>query len=171
MMMNGWFLAAGALLAAAFFVHVFSGNRFYSAARPDTATAPSGAYEAWLMGRCGVQMISVDLFLCAAFLLLLGTGVLPRNFALELLLLLVFGGCASSGWCRCCVKKPEGVITSGCATGRCSSCCSVWCWAACSGSPTPPLRNRLCRTCPSRPRPAPAGCGCRGRRCGNCGRV
>ena len=71
MMMNGWFLAAGALLAAAFFVHVFSGNRFYSAARPDAATAPSGAYEAWLMGRCGVQMISVDLFLCAAFLLLL----------------------------------------------------------------------------------------------------
>lgn len=92
--MNGWFLAAGALLAAAFFVHVFSGNRFYSAARPDTATAPSGAYEAWLMGRCGVQMISVDLFLCTAFLLLLGTSVLPRNFALELLLLLVFGG-----WC------------------------------------------------------------------------
>lgn len=76
MMMNGWFLAAGALLAAAFFVHVFSGNRFYSAARPDAATAPSGAYEAWLMGRCGVQMISVDLFLCAAFLLLLGTSVL-----------------------------------------------------------------------------------------------
>ena len=74
MMMNGWFLAAGALLAAAFFVHVFSGNRFYSAARPDAATAPSGAYEAWLMGRCGVQMISVDLFLCAAFLLLLGFG-------------------------------------------------------------------------------------------------
>ena len=169
MMMNGWFLAAGALLAAAFFVHVFSGNRFYSAARPDAATAPSGAYEAWLMGRCGVQMISVDLFLCAAFLLLLGTGVLPRNFALELLLLLVFGGWCV--FCRCCVKKPEGVITSGCATGRCSSCCSVWCWAACSGSPTPPLRNRLCRTCPSRPRPAPAGCGCRGRRCGNCGRV
>ena len=85
--MNGWFLAAGALLAAAFFVHVFSGNRFYSAARPDAATAPSGAYEAWLMGSCGVQMISVDLFLCAAFLLLLGTGVLPRNFALELPLL------------------------------------------------------------------------------------
>ena len=83
MMMNGWFLAAGALLAAAFFVHVFSGNRFYSAARPDAATAPSGAYEAWLMGRCGVQMISVDLFLCTAFLLLLGTSVLPRNFALE----------------------------------------------------------------------------------------
>ena len=75
--MNGWFLAAGALLAAAFFVHVFSGNRFYSAARPDTATAPSGAYEAWLMGRCGVQMISVDLFLCAAFLLLLASGWSP----------------------------------------------------------------------------------------------
>ena len=92
-MMNGYFLAAGAVLVVAFFVHVFSGNRFYSAARPDAAARP-GAYEAWLMGRCGVQMISVDLFLAAVFLLLLGTGVLPRNPALELLLLLVFGG-----WC------------------------------------------------------------------------
>lgn len=90
--MNCWFLAAGALLVAAFFVHVFSGNRFYSVARPDAATARPGAYEAWLMGRCGVQMISVDLFLAAVFLLLLGTGVLPRNSALELLLLFVFGG-------------------------------------------------------------------------------
>ena len=70
MMMNGWFLAAGALLAAAFFVHVFSGNRFYSEARPDAATAPSRAYEAWLMGRCGFQMISVDLALAATFVLL-----------------------------------------------------------------------------------------------------
>lgn len=94
MMMNGWFLGAGALLAAAFCVHVFSGNRFYSEARPDAATAPSRAYEAWLMGRCGFQMISVDLALAATFVLLLGTGALPRNFALELLLLLVFGG-----WC------------------------------------------------------------------------
>ena len=39
-------------------------------------------------------MCMAIMFLCAAFLLLLGTGVLPRNFALELLLLLVFGG-----WC------------------------------------------------------------------------
>ena len=171
MMMNGWFLAAGALLAAAFFVHVFSGNRFYSAARPDAATAPSGAYEAWLMGRCGVQMISVDLFLCAAFLLLLGTSVLRAISRSNSCCCWCSAAGASSGWCRCCVKKPEGVITSGCATGRCSSCCSVWCWAACSGSPTPPLRNRLCRTCPSRPRPAPADRGCRGRRCGNCGRA
>ena len=119
--MNFWFLAAGALLAAAFFVHVFSGNRFYSAARPDagldsdpdTDTCPESAacsgasarparsvhpasrpeaYEAWLMGRCGVQMISVDLFLAAVFLLLLGFGVLPRNFWFEVFLLSVFGG-------------------------------------------------------------------------------
>ena len=34
------------------------------------------------------------LALAATFVLLLGTGALPRNFALELLLLLVFGG-----WC------------------------------------------------------------------------
>lgn len=90
--MNGWFFAAGVLLAAAFFVHVFSGNRFYSAARPDRPDARPGAYEAWLMGRCGVQMISVDLFLAAAFLLLLGAGLLPRNFWLEVFLLSVFGG-------------------------------------------------------------------------------
>ena len=72
--MNGWFLAAGALLAAAFFVHVFSGNRFYTAARPEDPAARPEAYEAWLMGRCGVQMISVDLFLAAGFLLLSGGG-------------------------------------------------------------------------------------------------
>lgn len=90
--MNYFFLAAGALLAAAFFVHVFSGNRFYTAARPDRRAARPEAYEAWLMGRCGVQMISVDLFVSLLFLLLLGLGVVPRNFWLELFLLLVFGG-------------------------------------------------------------------------------
>ena len=92
--MNLYFLAAGALLVAAFFVHVFSGNRFYTAARPADADARPEAYEAWLMGRCGVQMISVDLFLSAAFLLLTGFGALPRTHWLELFLLLVFGG-----WC------------------------------------------------------------------------
>lgn len=90
--MNGWFLAAGALLAAAFFVHVFSGNRFYTAARPEDPAARPEAYEAWLMGRCGVQMISVDLFLAAGFLLLSGLGLLPRSFWIEVFLLSVFGG-------------------------------------------------------------------------------
>ena len=90
--MNGWFLAAGALLAAAFSVHLFSGNRLYSAARPDAATAPPRACEAWMMGRCGMQMISVDLLLAAGFLVLSGLGVLPRSFWFELFLLLLFGG-------------------------------------------------------------------------------
>jgi hypothetical protein len=89
---NGWFLAAGALLAAAFSVHLFSGNRLYSAARPDAATAPPRACEAWMMGRCGMQMISVDLLLAAGFLVLSGLGVLPRSFWFELFLLLLFGG-------------------------------------------------------------------------------
>ena len=89
--MNGWFLAAGALLAAAFSVHLFSGNRLYSAARPDAATAPPRACEAWMMGRCGMQMISVDLLLAAGFLVLSGLGVLPRSFWFELFLLLLFG--------------------------------------------------------------------------------
>lgn len=44
------------------------------------------------MGRCGVQMITADLALGAVFLLLLGFGVIPRNFQLELFLLLTYGG-------------------------------------------------------------------------------
>lgn len=90
--MNGWFIAAGTLLIAAFFVHVVSGNRFYTAACPGRNAAADKAYEAWLMGRCGVQMITADLALGAVFLLLLGFGVIPRNFQLELFLLLTYGG-------------------------------------------------------------------------------
>ena len=92
MCMNGWFIAAGTLLIAAFFVHVVSGNRFYTAACPGRNAAADKAYEAWLMGRCGVQMITADLALGAVFLLLLGFGVIPRNFQLELFLLLTYGG-------------------------------------------------------------------------------
>ena len=55
MCMNGWFIAAGTLLTAAFFVHVVSGNRFYTAACPGRNAAADKAYEAWLMGRCGVR--------------------------------------------------------------------------------------------------------------------
>lgn len=90
--MNGWWLAVGTLLVAAFFVHVVRGNRFYTSARP--ADRSAAGYEAWLMGRCGVQMISVDLALAAGFALLLGCGAVPRNALLEGYLLLTFGG-----WC------------------------------------------------------------------------
>ena len=69
MCMNGWFIVAGTLLTAAFFVHVVSGNRFYTAACPGRNAAADKAYEAWLMGRCGVQMITADLALGAVFLL------------------------------------------------------------------------------------------------------
>ena len=92
MWMNGWFIAAGTLLTAAFFVHVVSGNRFYTAACPGRNAAADKAYEAWLMGRCGVQMITADLALGAVFLLLLGFGAISRNFQLELFLLLTYGG-------------------------------------------------------------------------------
>lgn len=92
--MNGWFLAAGVLLIGAFFVHMVSGNRFYSTARPDRGAA---GYPAWLMGRCGMQMIGADLALAAAMLLALGLGAVPRNFFLELLLTLLFG-CWTLAW-------------------------------------------------------------------------
>lgn len=88
--MNVWFLAAGGVLVAAFFVHVFAGNRLYSCARPEREDG--AAYEAWLMGRCGVQMITVDLTLGAVFVLLLGFGAIPRNPLLELFLLFTYGG-------------------------------------------------------------------------------
>lgn len=93
--MNGWFLAAGILLAAAFFVHLVSGNRLYSCARPEKKSVES--YTAWLMGRCGMQLIAVDLALGAVFALLLGTGAIARNFPLELFLTLTFAGWFA-GW-------------------------------------------------------------------------
>ncbi|WP_417012400.1 hypothetical protein [Alistipes sp.] len=86
--MNTYYLIAGALVAVAFFVHVVAGNRFYSSARPTGGRA----YDAWLMGRCGMQMIAVDLTLTAAFALLLGTGAIPRNRALELFLWATYCG-------------------------------------------------------------------------------
>lgn len=90
MQMNGWFITAGTLLVAAFLVHVIAGTRFYALARP--AGEHSDACEAWLLGRCGFQMISVDLALASLFLLLLGSGAVSRNFLLELFLLLTYGG-------------------------------------------------------------------------------
>lgn len=90
--MNGYFIVAGMLLVLSLFVHTFAGNRFYSAARPDPRTATQKACEAWLMGRCGVQLITADLTLAATFVLLLGTGVIPRNRWLEVFLLVQFGG-------------------------------------------------------------------------------
>ena len=117
--MNGWFIAAGTLLTAAFFVHVVSGNRFYTAACPGRNAAADKAYEAWLMGRCGVQMITADLALGAVFLLLLGFGAISRNFQLELFLLLTYGGWFLLGWCRWAMNARRRPVTCASAIGRC----------------------------------------------------
>lgn len=93
--MNGWFFTAGVLLLIAFFVHSFAGNRLYSSARPDRDSVR--ACDAWLMGRCGMQMIGVDLLLAAGFLLAAGSGLLPRSRTLELFLGLTYGGW-TAGW-------------------------------------------------------------------------
>ena len=103
--MNGWFLAAGALLLVAFFVHTFAGNRLYAAARPDRTS--SRAYDAWLMGRCGMQMIGVDLLLAAGFLLADGAGVIPRSRGLELFLLLTYGGWGGGGRLALAAQRAE----------------------------------------------------------------
>lgn len=92
--MNGWLFTAGVLLLIAFFVHSFAGNRLYSAARSDRS---GRAYDAWLMGRCGMQMIGADLLLAAGFLLAAGSGLLPRSRTLELFLGLTCGGW-TAGW-------------------------------------------------------------------------
>ena len=83
------------MLLVAFFVHSFAGNRLYGAARPDRDVAR--AYDAWLMGRCGMQMIGTDLLLAAGFLLASGTGIISRSRPLELFLLLTYGGW-TAGW-------------------------------------------------------------------------
>ena len=89
--MNGWFVAAGTLLAAASFVHTVSGSRFYAQARPCRESG-GGAYGAWLLGRCGFQLVTTDLVLGAAAFLSLGFGALPRSLPLELFLTAVYGG-------------------------------------------------------------------------------
>lgn len=103
--MNGWFLVAGALLIVAFFVHSVFGNRLYVAARPEYAALR--AYDAWLMGRCGMQMIGADLLLAAGFLLLAGSGVIPRSRELELFVLLTY--CAwTLGWLLSLIAERSG---------------------------------------------------------------
>ena len=47
---------------------------------------------AWMLGRCGFQLISVDLALSAGCFLALGLGLIPRNAVLELFLTLTYAG-------------------------------------------------------------------------------
>lgn len=93
--MNVCFVCAGVVLLVAFFVHSFAGNRLYSEARPDQNAYR--AYDAWLMGRCGIQMIGADLLLAAGFLLSVGIGSIPRSRTLELFLWLTYCGW-TAGW-------------------------------------------------------------------------
>lgn len=78
-------------MAAASFVHTVSGSRFYAQARPCRESG-GGAYGAWLLGRCGFQLVTTDLVLGAAAFLSLGFGALPRSLPLELFLTAVYGG-------------------------------------------------------------------------------
>lgn len=93
--MNPYYIIAGALLAVAFVVHLFRGNRTYSAACP--ATTDGAAYTAWLLGRCGFSLIAVDLALSALFASLFGWGVISRNRLLEIFLAATYG-CWTFGW-------------------------------------------------------------------------
>lgn len=93
--MNACFVSAGIVLLVAFFVHSFAGNRLFSEARPDRSV--SRAYDAWLMGRCGMQMIGTDLLLAAGFLLSSGFELIPRSRTLELFIWLTYCGW-TLGW-------------------------------------------------------------------------
>lgn len=104
--MNGWFLTAGVLLLAAFFVHTLSGNALYSAARPDRRSLRS--YDAWLMGRCGMQLIGTDLLLAAGFLLAVGLGLIPRSRPLEVFLWLTCCGWTAGWLLSLAVERSEG---------------------------------------------------------------
>lgn len=59
------------------------------------------------MGRCGMQMIGADLLLAAGFLLLAGSGVIPRSRELELFVLLTY--CAwTLGWLLSLIAERSG---------------------------------------------------------------
>ena len=104
--MNGWFLTAGTLLLVAFFVHTLSGNALYAAARSDRSW--HRAYDAWLMGRCGMQLIGTDLLLAAGFLLAVGLGLIPRSRTLEVFLWLTYCGWTVGWLLSLAVERPEG---------------------------------------------------------------
>lgn len=90
--MNYWFIAAGTLLLPAFFVHTFSGNRFYACLNPRrTGVAEAAPYEAWMLGRAGFQLIGADLLLAGLFLLAEGFSLVGYDFPLTLFITLLYG--------------------------------------------------------------------------------
>ena len=84
--MNYPIALAGAIVFLAFLAHVFIGNREAFSTRPKSALADDAkAAEIidrhWVQSLCAFQLVSIDLFVMAVFLLLLGiTDVLsPRR--------------------------------------------------------------------------------------------
>ena len=130
-LMNAWFIAAGVMLAGAFGVHVVAGTRFYAKARPERelpGRAPEDAVvaerrAAWMLGRCGFQLISVDLALSAGCFLALGLGLIPRNAVLELFLTLTYAGWGVAWRAVLAADCPGGLPASpaplGCVPRRC----------------------------------------------------
>lgn len=107
-MMNEYFIAAAAVSALACLVHVVRGNRLYGASRPEGEADGSNRYVAWLTGRCGFQLIAVDLLLTSLFLGLLGCGGIADNRPLELFLLAQYAGWTVAWLAGLTVERAHG---------------------------------------------------------------
>ena len=109
--MNTCFISAGILLLIAFPIHLLFGNRDYSRLDPQSngLELPT-LHRIWMMGRCCFHMVSVDLLLSAVFLLLLGTQVIPYNFYLALLVLLLYVGYLGAWLATLYVSRVKPVL-------------------------------------------------------------
>jgi hypothetical protein len=84
-----FFLAAGFIIGAAFFIHLIGGNKEYLKIKP---SRDDESFQYWLLGSCCFQMVSADLLITAAFMLLMGLDIIPYNYHLALFLTVIFAG-------------------------------------------------------------------------------
>ena len=88
-MISYFFLVAGIIIAIAFVVHLIGGNKEYTMIKP---SRDDESFQYWLLGSCCFQMVSADLLITSAFMLLLGLDIIPYNYHLALFLAVIFAG-------------------------------------------------------------------------------
>jgi len=88
-MISYFFLIAGLIIAVSFVVHLIGGNKEYLSIKP---SRDDESFQYWLLGSCCFQMVSADLLITAAFMLLMGLDIIPYNYHLALFLTVIFAG-------------------------------------------------------------------------------
>lgn len=106
--MNYWFISAGIFLFTSLLIHMIAGDRDYRHLNPrKQKNEDAKAFGFWLMGRGTFQMVSVDLLLASAALLLMGINVIPYNFYLSFFIALLYAGYLISWLLTLCVSKAK----------------------------------------------------------------